>query len=97
MIGPMLRRLAACAAAIAIAAAAVADNPAICDDDRPVAGSHESPGSCAGMPCQTPGEAAVQVVSEPAVATEGAVVLWEVELVSADALPPPTPPPTLAV
>ncbi len=104
MIIGMLRRMVACAAVISVAIAAVVDSPAICDDRLAAAGSPGQrgdvppapTGSCAGMPCQTPGETPLPAVLAFPVMATGEVVLREVELVSADVLPPPTPPPTCA-
>ncbi len=96
----MGRRVTASVAALALVAASAIDNAASCRDDVPSAGgSHESvpvipQTSCAGMPCQTPGDEQVPLTIWPVFSAERTLSLRLGEPASADAPEPPTPPPT---
>ena len=99
----MGRRVTACLAALAISAAAVIDNPASCREDAPSGGApwDGMPGiphdSCAGMPCQTPGDHEAPLVAGPVFALERMVVVVYPKPESAEAPAPPTPPPNVSV
>lgn len=94
----MGRPAVACAAALAVAFASVADNAACCPEDGQAAtlpGAPSSPSSaCAEMPCHTPGLLTVIVWPRPVVAPRYAPDPSTPEPMSAEAPTPPTPPPT---
>jgi hypothetical protein len=92
----MCRRIAACVVALAVAAASVADSQATCHEEGD-AHSQSGPSvpSCAGMPCQTPGiEAVPLLLATPLLSRCATLAVTLDEMVSVDAPPPPTPPPT---
>jgi hypothetical protein len=100
----MGRRVTACLAALAISAAAVIDNPASCREDAPSGSApwDGMPGiphdSCAGMPCQTPGDHhEAPLFAGPVFALERMVVVVCPKPESAEAPVPPTPPPNASV
>ncbi len=90
------RRLAACAAALAISAGSVIDNPAACAGLQDV-----SSGRIPGFPDDTcPGDTPIEAPAA-AVLSPGFAIGWVLmpgvpEPRSAEAPAPPTPPPTAA-
>ncbi len=97
----MIRQATALAAALAMTFASVMDNAASCHEDgafeiTPGGRSPAPSPECAEMPCHTP--LLLTAVAWPApLLTAGREVFSSYLMpASADALPPPTPPPTRA-